>query len=84
MASTCQLWKAGILLGAGSIAEGSASITSWVPTAGSVLPPISKRSVQVMCTQAGTNLGKSFTTRIDNDNGSGTLTMRDQCPLVGA
>ena len=84
MASTCRVYKNGTLLGAGSIAADSASITSWVPNAGSSLPPIARRNVQVQCTQAGVNVGKSFATQILADNGSGTLTMRDKCPFVGA
>lgn len=84
MASTCKVYKHGVLLGAGSIADDSASLTSWVPDAGSVLPPIARRNVQVTCTQSGTHLGRTFNTRILADNGSGTLTMNDKCPFVGA
>jgi hypothetical protein len=84
MASTCDVYKNGIKIGAGSVAAGSTSLTSWVPTSGASLPAVARRNVRVQITQAGTNVGRSFNTQILTDNGAGTLTMRDACPFVGA
>lgn len=82
MVSSVTVYKYGIKLGTGSVADGSPSITGWVPDAG--LPPIFRRNVQVLVTQAGANVSKTFNTRILADDGAGTLTMADKCPCVGA
>ena len=84
MASTCKLYKGSILLGAGSISDGSASITSWVVDAGYSGKAILGRYVGVEVTQAGTQAGRVIFTRITADNGAGTLTMAAKCPFVGA
>jgi hypothetical protein len=40
--------------------------------------------VTVHVTQAGTHVGRSWYTKIVDDNQAGTLTLRDACPYVGA
>lgn len=40
--------------------------------------------VTVHVTQAGTHVGRSWHTKIVDDNQAGTLTLRDACPFVGA
>lgn len=81
MASTCEVWKAGIKLGAGTCAANSTSITSYTATLSRVCH---RRNVEIMVTQAGTHVGRTWRTRVTNDNGSGTLTLADPCPYVGA
>ncbi len=84
MASTCNIYKGGILLGAGSCAAASTSITSWVVQAGFGGPAILRRNVDVTVTQAGTHAGRSWRCRVTADNGAGTLTLSEPCPYVGA
>lgn len=84
MASTCKIYKGGILLGAGSCSAGSASITSWVVQAGFSGPAILRRNVDVTITQAGTHAGRTWKARVTADNGAGTLTLSEKCPYVGA
>ena len=81
MASTCDIYKHGIKLGSGSCEAASASITSWTAVGS---PHTVRRNVQIVVTQAGTHAGRSWNTRILADNGSGTLTVADACPYVGA
>jgi predicted O-methyltransferase YrrM len=83
MASTCKLTKGSQVLGTGSVTGASASLTSWSATAAQI-PKIRGRFVCVEITQAGTHLARTFWTRVLDDNGSGTLTLRDACPFVGA
>ena len=42
------------------------------------------RHVTICITQAGSLAGYTYSTKIFSDNGSGTLTMLDACPFVGA
>lgn len=79
MASTCSVYKHGILLGTGSVSAGSASLTSYSGTA-----PRNGRNVNVVVTQAGTHAGRSFAARILSGSGSSTLTLSEKCPFVGA
>lgn len=81
MASTIKVFKGGIELGSGSASAASASITSY--TATNSRRTGTGRNVQVLITQAGTNVGRSWNTRVVNDGGS-TLTLADNCPFVGA
>ena len=84
MASTCKLYKGPILLGAGSCAADSASITSWVIQSGYSGKPVLRRNVSITVTQAGTHSGRTWRANVVADNGSGTLTLSEKCPFVGA
>ena len=84
MASTCELYKGSIRLGAGSCAAASASITSWVVQAGYSGKPVLQRNVTIAVTEAGTHVGRTWRARVIADNGSGTLTLSEPCPFVGA
>jgi len=79
MASTCDVYKGQVLLGAGSVEAASASLTSYSGTA-----PINGRNVTVVITQAGTHAGKSIWTRVQSGSGTATLTLKDAIPFVGA
>jgi hypothetical protein len=83
MASTCKLTKGSQVLGTGSVAAASASVSSWTATSAQI-PKILGRFVCVEITEAGSHLGRTFWTRVTADNGSGTLTLRDLTPFVGA
>jgi hypothetical protein len=85
MASTVDLYKGPVKLGSGTAAAGSTSITGFTNAVGlSYRAGTNKRRVQILVTQAGTHVGRTWTTRVLADNGSGTLTLRDACPFVGA
>lgn len=79
MASTCSVYKHGILLGTGSVAAASASLTSYSGKA-----PGPGRNVNVVVTQAGTHAGRSFAARVVAGSGTSTLTLSEKCPFVGA
>lgn len=79
MASTCSIYKAGTLLGTGSCADGSASITSYSGTA-----PGQGRNITAVVTQAGTHVGRHWRARITAGSGTATLTLSEKCPYVGA
>ena len=79
MASTCDVYKNGILLGAGTCAAGSATISSYTANASRVC---ARRNVQIVVTQAGTHVGRSWNTRVLTESSS--LTLVDACPFVGA
>lgn len=79
MASTCDIYKSGLLLGAGSTTDGSASITSYVGTA-----PSNLRNVRIVVTEAGTHLGRAWSTRVRSGSGTGTLVVDHVCPFVSA
>lgn len=79
MASTCSLYKHGILLGTGSCEADSASITSYSGTA-----PGPGRNIRVVVTEAGTHAGRSWRARIKAGSGTATLTIDAACPYVGA
>ena len=81
MATNCSVYKHGILVGTGSLTDGSATLSSWSATANT--PPVARRSVQILVTGAGNSIGKTFNTRVLTDNGA-TLTLQDKCPFVGA
>lgn len=87
MASTCTVNKGSRQIGTGSVAAASTSLTSFSLT-DSVLNTKAQnvfgRHVTITITEAGTHLGRSFNTTITADNGSGTLTLLDACPFVGA
>lgn len=83
MASTCSIYKHGILLGTGSCSDGSASITSF--TASSGAPSLVKgKNIEVVVTQAGTHSGRSWESCVAANNGAGTITLDSACPYVGA
>ena len=77
--ATCKLYKGPILLGAGSITSGSASVTGW--TAESNRPAIARRNISVAITSS-THIGSTFYTKVLVDNGSGTLTLRNTSPFA--
>lgn len=79
MASTVSIYKGPILLGTGSAAAASASITTYSGTA-----PSNLRNVQIMVTQAGDHVGRSWNTRVISGSGTATLVVNDACPFVGA
>jgi hypothetical protein len=79
MTTACAVYKHGVRLGVGTVADGSATLSSWTADG----PPVARRNVTVQITGAGVSLGKSFNTRILADNTT-TLTMLDKCPFVGA
>lgn len=79
MASTCSIYKDNRLLGTGSCAAASASITSYSGKA-----PGPNRNVKVIVTQAGTHKGRSWNARIKAGSGTATLTLSSTCPFVGA
>jgi hypothetical protein len=79
MASTCSVYKHGILLGTGSVSAASASLTSYSGTA-----PGPGRNVMISITQAGTHSGRSFAARVLAGSGTATLTLSQACPFVGA
>lgn len=79
MASTCEVYKGCNLLGSGSCAAGSATISAYTANLGRTAL---RRRVTVIITQAGTHKGAHWTTRCDAEGA--TLTLRDPCPFVGA
>lgn len=83
--ATCDVYKNGTLLGAGSITSGSTSLTSFtVRNDGDTNDADAlyfQRNVQVTMTSS-THLGSTFYTRIIADNGSGTLTLKDASPFA--
>ena len=76
--ATCNVYKNGLLLGAGAITNGATSVTSWVPVAAASLTPYGasfvNRNVEIMMTSS-TDVGKVLNARITADNGAGTLTV---------
>jgi hypothetical protein len=81
MATTCSVYKHGILLGTGSVDAGSATLSSWSAAGGA--PAVARKNVQILITGAGNSIGKTFNTQVLTDNTT-TLTLRDACPFVGA
>lgn len=77
--ATCALYKGCQILGTGSITAGSASVTGW--TAQADTRAVKGREVMVTITSS-THIGSSFLTRVTDDNGSGTLTLRDPSPFA--
>lgn len=80
MTTACKVYKHGLLLGTGTVAAGSATVSSWSAATGA--PDEFRKNVQVQVT-AGTNVGQHFETRVLVDGGS-TLTLKDKCPFVGS
>jgi hypothetical protein len=81
MATNVKVYKHGLLLGTGTVAAGSATLSSWSASSGA--PAVARKNVQIQVTGAGDSLGKTFNTRVLTDNGA-TLTLLDKCPFVGA
>ena len=87
MASTCDVYKNGLKLGTGSCEGGSATISSYddfnAGLAGDLDRIAHRRNVQIVVTQAGTHVGRTWNTYVITETGS-ALTLRDACPYVGA
>lgn len=79
MASTCAVYKHGILLGTASCEADSASLTSYSGT-----DPHDGRNVQIVVTEDGTHKGRSWNARVLSGSGTATLTVDRACPYVGA
>jgi hypothetical protein len=86
MASTCQVFKHGILLADATCAGGSASLTSVTKVAetASRNRESVRRNVQITITQTGVYKGLSWNARVLTDNGSGTFTLSEKCPYTNA
>lgn len=87
MASTCDVYKNGIKLGTGSCAADSATISSYddfnAGDSGDLDRIAHRRNVQIVVTQAGTHVGRTWNTYVIAET-SNALTLRDPCPFVGA
>jgi hypothetical protein len=87
MASTCDVYKNGIKLGTGSCADGSATISSYddfnAGLGGDIDRIAHRRNVQIVVTQAGTHVGRTWNTYVITETAN-ALTLRDVCPYVGA
>ena len=79
MASTVSAYKGNDLIGTGSCAAGSVTISSWSANASRVAL---NRRLNFSVTQAGTNVGRTWTSRVAAEGA--TLTLVDSCPFVGA
>jgi hypothetical protein len=73
---TVSIYKQGLLLGTGGNAT-TTSVTTYAGTA-----PGNGRNIQVVITQAGTMVGKSYNTRVMSGSGTATLTMKDAIPYA--
>lgn len=83
--STCQVWKGPILLGAGSITNASATVSSYnradkVATDSVEVVTGVGRNVTVQITSS-THIGSSFNTRVVTD-GATELTLADKNPFA--
>ena len=78
---TVKLYKGPLELGSGTATDGgsNASITSYTANLSRAAFP---RAVNVVVTQAGTHVGRSWQARVTADNGSGTLTLSRPCPFI--
>ena len=87
MASTCDVYKNGIKLGTGSCAGGSATISSYDDFNGGLANDLDRiahrRNVQIVVTQAGVYLGRTWNTYVINE-AADALTLRDACPFGNA
>lgn len=87
MASTCDVYKNGIILGSGTCADGSATISSYndfnAGLAGDIDRIANRRNVQIVVTQAGTHVGRSWNTYVITETAN-ALTLSRACPFVGA
>lgn len=88
MASTCDVYKNGIKIGSGTCSGGSATISSYddfnAGLAGDIDRIASRRNVQIVITQAGTHVGRTWNTYVSLETADTSLTLRDACPFVGA
>ena len=87
MASSCDIYKGGIILGSGTCAAGSASITSYTANNSGGLAndknrTCARKNVIVVVTQNGTHKGRSWRTRVLTEGS--TTVLADACPFVGA
>lgn len=76
MAVTAKVYKHGIELGSASATGGSATLSTYTGTS----LPIGK-NVQVVVT-SGDNAGLQWAARVIANNGSGTITLNEKCPVV--
>jgi len=87
MASTCNVYKNGILLGSGTCAAGSATISAYddfnAGLGGDVDRIANRKNVQITVTQAGTHVGRTWATLCLSETAT-TLVLKDACPFVGA
>lgn len=79
MASTVSIYKGATLIGTGSAAAGSATISSWSPAAGQTALG---RQLTIAVTQAGAHVGRAWSSRVLS--AGATLVLVDACPFVGA
>ena len=82
MATACSLYDEGLLMGTGTIADGSPTVSGWTQDSGWTRA-VERKNIQVQITGAGDWQGRSYQTRITADNGA-TLTLLHDCPFVGA
>lgn len=80
MATACAIYKHGLKLATGTVAAGSATISSYSAVTGA--PSALRKNVQVVLTAGGSIAGRAFNTRIMTVGASAT--MKDTCPVVGA
>lgn len=87
MASTCDFYKNSTIVGSGVCADGSFDVTSYVPYNAGLSGDIDRlsnhRRLTIVITQAGSNAGKSWNTRVVSAI-VGTRTLMDACPFIGA
>jgi hypothetical protein len=84
MALTCTINKGTRKIGTGSVAGGSANVSSFSQTDNMYTTKLRGfgRHVTVSITQSGKHLGRSFNTRIVSDDGAGNLVLEDVCPFI--
>ena len=75
MAINVSVYNEGILLGTGS--QTTTSVASYSGTA-----PGNGRNIQIVITEAGSTLGRSYQTRIMDGSGTSTLTVKDAVPYA--
>lgn len=73
-------YKGPIEIGSGSVDDGGSdtTVSSWTATESRV----ALGRYLTFTVQSGTHAGKSWSTRVLADNGSGTITLRDPCPFL--
>jgi len=76
MAVNCSVYKHGILLGTCSASGGSATLSTYTGTS----LPLGK-NVQCIVTSGG-KAGLTWAARVVANNGSGTITLNEKCPVV--
>jgi hypothetical protein len=77
---TVKGFKGPIEIGSGSIDDGGSdsTISSW----SAVDSRVALRRYLTFTVQSGTHAGKSWSTRVLEDDGAGNLTLRDPCPFL--